>query len=99
MLLLLPPLLPPLPPLLPLLPLLLLLLLQLPENRTGPKQPAAQQVCRASASHDNAPLCPVQEDIREPPLELYHRLKLYDDTGAANPKKPVRRREYMFQVY
>ncbi|PRW61190.1 transcription initiation factor TFIID subunit 14b [Chlorella sorokiniana] len=30
-----------------------------------------------------------REDIREAPLELYHRLKLYDDTGAANPKKPV----------
>jgi len=32
----------------------------------------------------------VQDDIKEAPLELYHRLKLYDDTGAANPKKPVR---------
>lgn len=31
-----------------------------------------------------------QEDVQEGPLELYHRLKLYDDTGAANPKKPVR---------
>lgn len=33
-----------------------------------------------------------QEDVQEGPLELYHRLKLYDDTGAANPKKPVRGR-------
>lgn len=32
----------------------------------------------------------IQEDVQEGPLELYHRLKLYDDTGAANPKKPVR---------
>lgn len=30
-----------------------------------------------------------QDDVREAPVELYHRLKLYDDTGAANPKKPV----------
>lgn len=30
-----------------------------------------------------------REDVQEGPLELYHRLKLYDDTGAANPKKPV----------
>ncbi|GAB4815007.1 hypothetical protein N2152v2_002053 [Parachlorella kessleri] len=25
----------------------------------------------------------------EKPLELYHRLRLYDETGASNPKKPV----------
>jgi hypothetical protein len=31
----------------------------------------------------------LQDDIQEAPVELYHRLKLYDDTGAANPKKPV----------
>lgn len=35
-----------------------------------------------------APGC-LQDDVREAPVELYHRLKLYDDTGAANPKKPV----------
>lgn len=48
------------------------------------------------AAHPYTRSCPTaslpctQEDIREAPLELYHRLKLYDDTGAANPKKPVR---------
>ena len=31
----------------------------------------------------------LQDDVKEAPVELYHRLKLYDDTGAANPKKPV----------
>ncbi|PSC73245.1 transcription initiation factor TFIID subunit 14b [Micractinium conductrix] len=35
-----------------------------------------------------------KEDVREAPLELYHRLKLYDDAGAANPKKPV-----VFELY
>lgn len=30
-----------------------------------------------------------KDDVQEAPLELYHRLKLYDDAGVANPKKPV----------
>jgi hypothetical protein len=29
------------------------------------------------------------EDTAEPPIELFHRLRLYDDTGANNAKKPV----------
>jgi hypothetical protein len=32
----------------------------------------------------------LQDDVKEGPLELYHRLKLYDDAGVSNPKKPVR---------
>ncbi|KAI3432436.1 hypothetical protein D9Q98_003989 [Chlorella vulgaris] len=30
-----------------------------------------------------------RDDVKEGPLELYHRLKLYDDAGVSNPKKPV----------
>ena len=30
------------------------------------------------------------EDVGEPPLELYHRLRLYDESGQSNLKKPVR---------
>jgi hypothetical protein len=27
----------------------------------------------------------------EPPVEVYHRLKLYDESGVNNAKKPVSR--------
>lgn len=53
------------------------------------RRPGCAHPHLAAPPRSPCPAC-LQDDIQEAPLELYHRLKLYDDTGAANPKKPVR---------
>lgn len=66
------------------------------ERAAGRNQRQLQQRQRRARAPAPRRKCPdlfyaraLQEDVREAPVELYHRLKLYDDTGAANPKKPV----------